>query len=207
MKHLLCSIVILIFSAPVAFSGAHNLHLPTLPTLDTYRHEPSPGFRALRNRVLNPQRPRRTLKIPTVQQPLRQRARRWTGGGGVTQPPTFEMPQAGFAQPSVRTFKPTLPSVPRRSIRRQPEILMTPTPPSIPTWQPTTPLPLTPDPTSRQRDWRNLVNDVLQEAQPHMPKWKVREMERGDRTMEKNRWAVCAQYNRFCANMLRSLGE
>ncbi len=50
-------------------------------------------------------------------------------------------------------------------------------------------------------DWRDYTRDF------HMPEWKVREIERGNRAIERNYWANCAKYNRFCSNMLESLGQ
>ena len=70
----------------------------------------------------------------------------------------------------------------------------------MPTFQPAVPQ-YQPAP---QLDWRDLVEKHSREF--HMPEHHQRDLERGNRALERNHWAGCAKYNRFCANMLRSLG-
>ena len=186
---LICVVMTLALSAPVAVAGAHNLHLPTLPTLptlDTYRYEPSPGFQQLRNRALNPQRPRRTFEIPSLRQPLQQRSKRWTGQQRFTEPPTFEMPSTRFTQPPTYTYEPA--------------------PPSMPTWRPMAP-PSHVQPTpAPQDDWRSLVDSILQPERDARERMQ-RQHDRQNRAEERNFYQSCAKYNRWCANMLRSLGR
>ena len=75
-------------------------------------------------------------------------------------------------------------------------------------------IPVPPAPTYQsppQRDWRDMVDDAMRgfNATPpgHTPESYQMMLDRQDRAMERNHWARCAKYNRFCANMLRSLGN
>lgn len=89
-----------------------------------------------------------------------------------------------------------------------PPVQVLPTPPTRDYRIPVPPAPTYQPPP--QRDWRDMVDDAMRgfNAVPpgHTPESYQMMLDRQDRAMQRNYWAGCAKYNRFCANMLRSLG-
>lgn len=66
-------------------------------------------------------------------------------------------------------------------------------------------------PQQPPRHWRDLVDDAMRDMgrnpPGHTPESYQMMLDRQDRAMERNYYARCAKYNRWCVNMLRSLGE
>ena len=61
-----------------------------------------------------------------------------------------------------------------------------------------------------QTDWRDMVDDAMRgfrSAPPgHTPESYQIMLDRQDRATQRRHYGECAKYNRWCANMLRSLG-
>ena len=92
-------------------------------------------------------------------------------------------------QPLMPNYQYQLPTVPNYQIHV----------PSVPAYQP-----------PPQTDWRDMVDDAMRgfrSAPPgHTPESYQMMLDRQDRATQRNRYGECAKYNRWCANMLRSLG-
>lgn len=115
---------------------------------------------------------------------------------------TFALPAFGGAHDSYR-----IPTYHTNPALNMPTFTL-PSIPSTPTYQPRYTRPAIPTyraPTATPQqpsvDWRDFTRDFA------MPEPFKRDMHRNQRNSERDYWAGCAQYNRYCANMLNSLGQ